>query len=90
MNRFGRWVICRPGVGTLSYRWCCLLFLLVATVGAQAAELRGTGDLAVVVERASGSVQILDTTQQVWLGRVEGLGDLSHASIVYSRDVRYA
>ena len=90
MSRLRRRAIGRPDAGVSDYCWCCLLFLLVATFGVQAAELRGTGDLAVVVERASGSVQILDTTQQVWLGRVEGLGDLSHASIVYSRDERYA
>ena len=71
-------------------RLVCLGILLLVALSTQATELRGTGDLAVVVERASGSVRILDTTQRVWLGRVEGLGDLSHASIVYSRDARYA
>ena len=52
--------------------------------------LRGTGDMGVVIERADGSVQIIETTQKTSLARVEGLGDLSHASIVYSRDERYA
>lgn len=52
--------------------------------------LRGTGDLGIVVERASGSLQILETTGRSFLSRVEGLGDLSHASAVYSRDGRYA
>lgn len=52
--------------------------------------LRGTGDLGVVIERASGSVQIVDTSQMAAIARVEGLGDLSHASLVYSRDGRYA
>lgn len=52
--------------------------------------LRGTGDLGVVIERATGSVQIVNTTQHVALGQVNGLGDLSHASIVYSRDERFA
>ena len=51
---------------------------------------RGTGDLGVVVERASGSVQVVDTTARTSLFRVEGLGDLSHASVVFSRDERYA
>jgi len=50
----------------------------------------GTGDLGIVIERASGSVQVLNTTSNSSLGRVEGLGDLSHASAVYSRDQRYA
>ncbi|QXI26060.1 cytochrome D1 domain-containing protein [Pseudomonas vanderleydeniana] len=51
---------------------------------------RGTGDLGVVVERASGSVQIIESTHQTALARVEGLGDLSHASMVFSPDQRYA
>ncbi|HDL16257.1 MAG TPA: protein nirF, partial [Rhizobiales bacterium] len=54
------------------------------------AGLRGTGDLAVIVERASGSVLIADTTARETLGRVEGLGDLSHASATFSRDERFA
>ncbi len=52
-------------------------------------EPRGTGDLGLVVERAAGRVQVVDTTRRASLGTVEGLGDLSHASIVYSRDQRY-
>lgn len=52
--------------------------------------LRGTGDLGIVIERASGSVAVVDTSARAVLGRVEGLGDLSHASAVYSRDGRYA
>ncbi len=61
-----------------------------AAVAAGAAELRGTGDLGVVIERAKGRVQIVDTTARTSLGVVDGLGDLSHASVVYSRDGRYA
>ena len=52
--------------------------------------LRGTGDLGIAVERAKGSLQWLDTTKMTSLGRIEGLGDLSHASAVFSRDARYA
>jgi protein NirF len=51
---------------------------------------RGTGDMGLVIERATGSVQVLDTTAKASLFRVEGLGDLSHASAVFSRDERYA
>ena len=50
----------------------------------------GTGDLGIVIERASGSVQIIDTTAMTSLARVTGLGDLSHASAVFSRDERFA
>lgn len=55
-----------------------------------ASELRGTGNLGIVIERASGSVLIVDTGAHWMLGRVGGLGDLSHASAVYSPDQRYA
>ena len=53
-------------------------------------ELRGTGSLGVVVERAAGSVLIVDTSNRRMLSRVGGLGDLSHASAVFSPDQRYA
>jgi len=57
---------------------------------AQQPPLRGTGDLGVVIERAAGRVQVVDTTARTSLATVAGLGDLSHASVVYSRDGRYA
>ncbi|MDX2315310.1 MAG: cytochrome D1 domain-containing protein [Gammaproteobacteria bacterium] len=53
-------------------------------------QLRGTGDLGIVVERAAGSVLVVETTGHRQLAQVQGLGDLSHASAVYSRDQRYA
>ena len=56
---------------------------------AEQATLRGTGDLGLVVERATGSVLVIDHSEHDVLGRVTGLGDLSHASVVYSRDARY-
>lgn len=55
-----------------------------------AAELRGTGDLGVVVERATGSLTLVDTSARAVIGQIEGLGDLSHASVKFSRDARYA
>ncbi|HQR03501.1 MAG TPA: cytochrome D1 domain-containing protein [Rhodocyclaceae bacterium] len=67
--------------------------MLLAAASAMAAEVpepRGSGDLGIVVERASGSVLVIDTSAMAVLGRVEGLGDLSHASAVFSRDQRYA
>lgn len=72
----------------------------VATVAASAGRVtpaaasecapRGTGDLGIVIERASGSVLIIETTGRTMLARIEGLGDMSHASAVFSRDERYA
>jgi len=69
-----------------------LALLLVCLQGSSAAEclIRGTGDLGIVIERASGSVQVIDTSAQQSLFRVNGFGDLSHASAVFSRDGRYA
>lgn len=52
--------------------------------------LRGTGDLGVVIERAAGRVQVVEHSQRTALGSVEGLGDLSHAHVTFSRDGRYA
>jgi protein NirF len=52
--------------------------------------LRGTGDLGIIIERASGQIQIIETTNRTRLATVSGLGDLSHASAVFSRDGRYA
>ncbi|MGE5467437.1 MAG: cytochrome D1 domain-containing protein [Ignavibacteria bacterium] len=69
--------------------WLCACAALLAGCAATPA-LRGTGDLGIVIERASGSVEVIDTTTRSVLGRVEGLGDLSHASAVFSRDGRYA
>lgn len=54
-----------------------------------APALRGTGDLGIIVERASGRIKIIETTGRTAIGEVEGLGDLSHASAVFSRDGRY-
>ena len=67
-----------------------LLACAVLALPAFAQELRGTGDLGLVIERAKGSVQLLDTSKKTGLQRIEGLGDLSHASAVFSRDARYA
>jgi protein NirF len=51
---------------------------------------RGSGDLGLIVERAAGRVQVVNTSQPRTLATISGLGDLSHASLVYSRDARYA
>jgi protein NirF len=68
--------------------------LLFAVTPAAADEtepvLRGTGNLGIIIERASGSLVIFDASARRMLSRVEGLGDLSHASAVFSPDARYA
>lgn len=72
--------------------WIAMIFVFVLTGAAAAGSppLRGTGDLGIIVERASGSLVVIDTTARKIVSRIEGLGDLSHASAVFSRDQRYA
>ena len=68
----------------------CLIGLLLAASIQPLAAARGTGDLGLFIERASGSIQIVETSNNTSIGQVNDLGDLSHASVVYSRDARYA
>jgi protein NirF len=67
-----------------------LTALLTGTADAQPCTQRGTADLGIVVERATGTLQLIETSQNSAQGRIEGLGDLSHASAVFSRDGRFA
>ena len=68
-----------------------LSFLLALFLASCAgSQVRGTGDLGLIIERASGHVTLVDTTTRQPYARIGGLGDLSHASAVYSRDGRYA
>ncbi len=63
---------------------------LLFGVASAADEIRATGDLGVVVERTTGSVLIVDQSERAAITRIEGLGDLSHASVVFSPDQRFA
>ncbi|MFZ2852760.1 MAG: cytochrome D1 domain-containing protein [Rhodocyclaceae bacterium] len=67
-----------------------LLSVVLLSACATPPQLRGTGDLGLVIERASGKLTLVDTSKRAPYARIEGLGDLSHASAVYSRDGRYA
>ena len=67
-----------------------VLLLVLLLAGCAAPALRGTGDLGLIVERAAGRVKLIETTGRSELASIGGLGDLSHASLVYSRDGRYA
>ena len=64
-----------------------LLLCLLLSLNAYS---RGTGDMGVLIERGSSSLQIIETSGNTSVNRVVGLGDLSHASVVYSRDARFA
>ena len=66
-----------------------LLLFLLATPALSGA-LRGSGDLGLVIERADSSIQIVETSGNTSIASVGELGDLSHASVVYSRDARFA
>jgi len=66
-----------------------LALLAILVTGCVATPLRGTGDLGLVIERDVGRVQVVDTTANTILATIAGLGDLSHASVVFSRDGRY-
>lgn len=71
-------------------RPCLTVLALVLPLAASPGEPRGTGDLGVVIERASGSVLVVDQSDRAALCRVQGLGDLSHASLTFSPDERFA
>lgn len=64
--------------------------LAMLALAAPLARAQATGDLGLVVERASGSLLVVDQSERAALDRIEGLGDLSHASLVYSPDERFA
>ncbi|WP_327516784.1 cytochrome D1 domain-containing protein [Cognatazoarcus halotolerans] len=78
-------------MGVAARKGLLLLFAVLLVGGcAYRGDVRGTADLGVVVERASGTVAVVNTSNQSVLGEVAGLGDLSHAHVTYSRDGRYA
>jgi len=70
--------------------WRAAALGLLALALGGCATLRGSGDLGLVIERTSGRALIVDTTHRSELAEISGLGDLSHATVVYSRDERYA
>ncbi len=77
------WILTLILTSTLAFTGC-------SNVSNTTQELRATGDLGVVIERATGQVKIVNHSNNNELSEINGLGDLSHASVVYSRDERYA
>ena len=65
------------------------LALLTACAATPSAP-EGTGDLGIVIGRANGTLTVVNTTRRQALGTIAGLGDLSHASLVYARDGAHA
>lgn len=74
----------------IRWLWGWLFLLWPLLVWSAEPVLRATGDLGVIVERDAGRVVIVNTSSNSIVQRVEGLGDLSHASVVFSRGQRYA
>ncbi|MDE2060243.1 MAG: protein nirF [candidate division NC10 bacterium] len=71
------------------------VFLILLALGlplqSSAEERRwGTASLVVVIERQAGSVLVIDSSRHELLGRVSGLGNLTHATVKFSPDARYA
>ncbi len=60
-----------------------------ALAGPVPAFAQATGDLGLVIERATGSVLVVDQSEHKSIGEIKGLGDLSHAVVVYSPDENF-
>ena len=77
---------------------CALTMLLLASARPPAPDAAerdalprwGTGSLMLVVEREGGSVLVFDASRHELLGRVGGLGNLTHGTIKFSKDGRHA
>ena len=69
---------------------CAALALLTACASVLEPMPFGSGDLGLVVGRANGTLTVINTSSKQALGAIEGLGDLSHASVVYARDGAHA
>ncbi|MGC2520771.1 MAG: cytochrome D1 domain-containing protein [Burkholderiales bacterium] len=83
------WIRARFGNSETASKTIALAAALVLAACA-APGRNATPEFGVVIERASGSVQVVENRSRASLGRITGLGDLSHAAVVYSRDSRYA
>lgn len=74
----------------------CILILTVllnaacSQMSEKPATVYASGDLGVIIERESGSLAVFNSTGQNLVATINGLGDLSHASVVFSRDERFA
>lgn len=67
-----------------------VIAFLATPLWAGSDDLTATGDLGLVIERATGSLVLVNRSDRAAVGRIEGLGDLSHASLTYSPDERFA
>ncbi|HWQ70604.1 MAG TPA: cytochrome D1 domain-containing protein, partial [Patescibacteria group bacterium] len=77
------------------FRFAVKVFLILLALSlplqSSADERRwGTASLVVVIERQAGSVLVIDSSRHELLGRISGLGNLTHATVKFSPDARYA
>jgi protein NirF len=79
----------KRGVGMIGYVRLISVFVLAGALTGCVAT-RGTGDLGLVIERERESALLVETSTDSVLQRIDGLGDLSHASAVFSKDMRHA
>ena len=71
-------------------RRLALGILASAWLAGFAAHAGGMGSRVFVVERASGSLAVYDWVERTLLPqRIEGLGNLRHATMIFSPDLRY-
>jgi len=64
----------------MKLKWPMLLVSLIALPAL--ADVRGTGDMGIIIERATGQLLIVEHSNNTIIKQVDGLGDLSHASVV--------
>jgi protein NirF len=67
-----------------------LVLMTLVACASRAPAPTPQGEVGIVIERATGSVQVVDPARHASVGRITDLGDLSHAAVVYSKDARYA
>jgi len=79
-----------PARGVLGRMLALALAVFALCLASLPAQAQATGGLGLVVERASGSLLVVDQSERTSIGRITGLGDLSHASLVYSPNEQFA
>ena len=71
-------------------RFSSLLLVPIACVLASVAQAGGIGSRVFVVERASESLAVYDVVERKLLPqKITGLGDLRHATMIFSPDLRF-
>ncbi|MCP4007697.1 MAG: protein nirF [bacterium] len=71
-------------------RLVIISILLACLFSAEVAHAQGTGSRVFVVERASSSLAVYDlATRELNPKRITGLGNLRHATMIFSPDLRY-